>query len=81
MSSLDKEYSKILDDGYSITELYIYACVVEDERCYGLSTKEMEDKVYKIQELRSSTSLSLDEIIDQVLNGEENYDEGDMEWY
>lgn len=81
MSSLDKEYSKILDDGYSITELYIYACVVEDERCYGLSTKEMEDKVYKIQELRSSTSLSFDEIIDQVLNGEENYDEGDMEWY
>lgn len=81
MDSLDKEYSKILDDGYSITELYIYACVVEDDRCYGLSTKEMEDKVYKIQELRSSTSLSLDEIIDKVLNGEEDYDEGDMEWY
>jgi hypothetical protein len=81
MGSLDKEYSKILDDGYSITELYIYACVVEDDRCYGLSTKEMEDKVYKIQELRSSTSLSLDEIIDKVLNGEEDYDEGDMEWY
>ena len=81
MSSLDKEYSKILDDGYSITELYIYACVVEDDRCYGLSTKEMEDKVYKIQELRSSTSLSLDKIIDKVLNGEEDYDEGDMEWY
>ena len=53
----------------------------QDERCYGLSTKEMEDKVYKIQELRSNTSLSLDEIIDRVLNGEEDYDEGDMEWY
>lgn len=81
MDNLDKEYSKILDDGFSITELYIYACVVEDERCYGLSPREIENKVYKIQELKCSTCMSLDEIIDKVLNGEENFDEGDMEWY
>lgn len=81
MNNLDKEYSKILDDGFSITELYIYASIVEDDRCYGLSPSEIENKVYQIQELRCSTCLSLEEIINKVLNGDDEFDVGDVEWY
>ncbi len=80
MNNLDKEYGKILDDGFSITELYIYASIVEDGRCYGLSAKEIEDMVNQVQEIKCSTCLSLEEIINKVLDGDELM-EDDEEWY
>ena len=41
MYSLEQEYDKILDDGFSITELYIYSLIKEDGRSFGLSDKEI----------------------------------------
>lgn len=82
MYSLEQEYDKILDDGFSITELYIYSLLKEDGRSFGLSDKEIDEKMSSVQELRSKSNLSLENIIDRILDGDDYFvEDEEEEWY
>lgn len=82
MYSLEQEYDKILDDGFSITELYIYSLLKEDGRSFGLSDKEIDEKMSSVQELRSKSNLSLEDIIDRILDGDDYFvEDEEEEWY
>lgn len=80
MNEISTEYNKILDDGVSITELYIYHLIVSDDRSIGLSEKNIEDLIQKVTEARYMTDKGLEWIVDAVLNGDE-IDGDDEEWY
>lgn len=82
MNSLEQEYNKILDDGFAITELYIYSLLKEDGRSFGLTDQELDDKMVSIQELRSRSNLSLEDIVDRILDGDDYFTgDEDEEWY
>ena len=82
MYSLEQEYDKIIDDGFSITELYIYSLLKEDGRSFGLSDKEIDEKMSSVQELRSKSNLSLEDIIDRILDGDDYFiEDEEEEWY
>lgn len=80
MNDISTQYNKLLDEGISITEIYIYHLIVSDERSYGMSEKEMLDLVDRATNARYSSSRSLEDIIDGLLNGDE-FDGDDEEWY
>lgn len=80
MNEISTEYNKILDDGISITELYIYHLIVSDDRSIGMSEKNVEDLIQKVIEARYMTDKGLEWIVDAVLNGDE-IDGDDEEWY
>lgn len=80
MNEISTEYNKILDDGVSITELYIYHLIVSDDRSIGMSEKNVEDLIQKVIEARYVTDKGLEWIVDAVLNGDE-IDGDDEEWY
>ena len=82
MNSLEQEYNKILDDGFAITELYIYSLLKEDGRSFGLTDQEFNDKMVSIQELRSRSNLPLEDIVDRILDGDDYFTgDEDEEWY
>jgi transcriptional regulator of NAD metabolism len=60
MNEISTEYNKILDDGVSITELYIYHLIVSDDRSIGLSEKNIEDLIQKVTEARYMTDKGLE---------------------
>ena len=80
MNEISTEYNKILDDGISITELYIYHLIVSDDRSIGLTERNIEDLMQKVIETRYMTDKGLEWIVDAVLNGDE-IDGDDEEWY
>lgn len=80
MNEISTEYNKILDDGVSITELYIYHLIVSDDRSIGLTERNIEDLMQKVIETRYMTDKGLEWIVDAVLNGDE-IDGDDEEWY
>lgn len=81
MSNIGQEYDKILDAGVSVTELYAYALIIEDDRSFGMSEKEIKDKVNIAIEARCNTCEPLETIIDHILNGDDDFDGDDNEWY
>ncbi len=60
MNEISTEYNKILDDGVSITELYIYHLIVSDDRSIGLTEKNIEDLMQKVIETRYMTDKGLE---------------------
>lgn len=60
MNEISTEYNKILDDGVSITELYIYHLIVSDDRSIGMSEKNVEDLIQKVIEARYVTDKGLE---------------------
>lgn len=80
MSSLSDQYNKMMDEGVSITELFVYNLIIEDDRCGGMSEKEIQDMVAQALNQRYSTDIGLEAIVDRLLNGDDfNGDED--EWY
>ena len=45
MNEISKQYNELLDAGVSITELYVYHLIVNDERSFGMSEKEIVDMI------------------------------------
>ena len=50
MDSISKAHEQLLGEGISITDLYIYDCIVNDEYGYGYGDMTVEEKFNKIVE-------------------------------
>lgn len=80
MNNLSKDYNSLLDEGKSITDLYIYHLIVSDERSFNLSEKEILDMVTQVINARYSLStLGLEQIVDRALDGDLS-DGDEEEW-
>ena len=71
MNEISKQYNELLDAGVSITELYVYHLIVNDERSFGMSEKEIVDMVRDAIDKRYSSSEDIEFIVDSLLNGDE----------
>lgn len=80
MNEISKQYNELLDAGASITELYVYHLIVNDERSFGMSEKEIVDMVRDAIDKRYSSSESIEFIVDSLLNGDE-LDGDENIWY
>ena len=80
MNEISKQYNELLDSGVSITELYVYHLIVNDERSFGMSEKEIVDMVRDAIDKRYSSSEGIEFIVDSLLNGDE-LDGDENIWY
>lgn len=80
MNEISKQYNELLDAGVSITELYVYHLIVNDERSFGMSEKEIVDMVRDAIDRRYSSSEGIEFIVDSLLNGDE-LDGDENIWY
>lgn len=80
MNEISKQYNELLDAGASITELYVYHLIVNDERSFGMSEKEIIDMVREVIDKRYSSSEGIEFIVDSLLNGDELDGDEDL-WY
>lgn len=80
MNEISKQYNELLDVGVSITELYVYHLIVNDERSFGMSEKEIVDMVRDAIDKRYSSSEGIEFIVDSLLNGDE-LDGDENIWY
>lgn len=80
MNEISKQYNELLDAGVSITELYIYHLIVNDERSFGMSEKEIVDMVREAIDKRYISSEGIEFIVDSLLNGDE-LDGDENIWY
>lgn len=80
MDNIGTQYNKLLDEGVSITELYVYHLIISDERCYGMSEKEITDMVAQALNQRYSSDAGLETIVDRLLNGD-TFSGDEDEWY
>jgi hypothetical protein len=80
MNEISKQYNQLLDTGASITELYVYHLIVNDERSFGMSEKEIIDMVRTAIDKRYSSLEGIEFIVDSLLNGDELDGDEDL-WY
>lgn len=80
MNEISKQYNELLDAGASITELYVYHLIVNDERSFGMSEKEIVDMVRDAIDKRYGSSEGIEFIVDSLLNGDE-LDGDENIWY
>lgn len=80
MNEISKQYNELLDAGVSITELYVYHLIVNDERSFGMSEKEIVDMVREVIDKRYISSEGIEFIVDSLLNGDE-LDGDENIWY
>lgn len=80
MNEISKQYNELLDAGVSITELYVYHLIVNDERSFGMSEKEIVNMVRDAIDKRYSSSEGIEFIVDSLLNGDE-LDGDENIWY
>lgn len=80
MNEISKQYNELLDAGVSITELYVYHLIVNDERSFGMSEKEIVDMVREAIDKRYISSEGIEFIVDSLLNGNE-LDGDENIWY
>lgn len=80
MNEISKQYNELLDAGVSITELYVYHLIVNDERSFGMSEKEIVDMVREAIDKRYISSEDIEFIVDSLLNGDE-LDGDENIWY
>lgn len=80
MNEISKQYNELLDAGVSITELYVYHLIVNDERSFGMSEKEIVDMVRDAIDKRYSSSEGIEFIVNSLLNGDE-LDGDENIWY
>ena len=80
MTNLKTQYDFLLDEGISITDMYIYHLLVNDPRSYNYSEQELVDMVQSIldADARYSNERSIEELVDCCLNGD-NIEEDDNE--
>lgn len=72
MDSIIKAHEQLLSEGVSITDLYIYDCIINDEYGFGFGDLTVEEKFNKIKDnySRDYECRGLAYHIDAVLNGE-----------
>jgi hypothetical protein len=80
MDEISRQYNQLLDEGASITELYVYHLIVNDERNFGMSEKEIIEMVRDAIDKRYSSTQGIEYIVDSLLNGDE-LDGDEDEWY
>lgn len=80
MNEISKQYNELLDAGVSITELYVYHLIVNDERSFEMSEKEIVDMVREAIDKRYISSEGIEFIVDSLLNGDE-LDGDENIWY
>jgi hypothetical protein len=80
MNEISRQYNELLDAGASITELYVYHLIVNDERSFGMSEKEIMNMVREAIDKRYSSSEGIEFIVDSLLNGDELDGDEDL-WY
>ena len=80
MNEISKQYNELLDAGVSITELYVYHLIVNDERSFGMSEKEIVGMVRDAIDKRYISSEGIEFIVDSLLNGDE-LDGDENIWY
>jgi len=80
MDEISRQYNQLLDEGASITELYVYHLIVNDERSFGMSEKEIIEMVRDAIDKRYSSTQGIEYIVDSLLNGDE-LDGDEDEWY
>ncbi len=80
MDEISRQYNQLLDEGASITELYVYHLIVNDERSFGMSEKEIIEMVRDAIDKRYSSTQGIEYIVDSLLNGDE-LDGDENEWY
>ena len=78
MNNLSEQYNYLLDNGISIEDLYVYYLIINDERAYHLQESDIEQAVQQIMSMRYNSSKSLEEMVDQFLDGDLEEEE---EWY
>lgn len=78
--NLGEQYDKIVNDGVSIKALYAFSLIIEDERSFGMSEKEIEEMATKVVDLHFVEDNSLENIIDRLLNGDVIGEEEET-WY
>lgn len=71
MDEISRQYNQLLDEGASITELYVYHLIVNDERSFGMSEKEIIEMVRDAIDKRYSSTQGIEYIVDSLLNGDE----------
>ena len=72
MDSISRAHEQLLSEGMSITDLYIYDCIINDECGFGSSDMSIEEKFEKIKNnyANDGECRSLAYHIEAVLNGE-----------
>lgn len=80
MDEISRQYNQLLDEGASITELYVYHLIVNDERSFGMSEKEIIEMVRDAIDKRYSSTQGIEYIVNSLLNGDE-LDGDEDEWY
>lgn len=80
MDEISRQYNQLLDEGASITELYVYHLIVNDERSFGMNEKEIIEMVRDAIDKRYSSTQGIEYIVDSLLNGDE-LDGDEDEWY
>ena len=80
MDEISRQYNQLLDEGASITELYVYHLIINDERSFGMNEKEIIEMVRDAIDKRYSSTQGIEYIVDSLLNGDE-LDGDEDEWY
>ena len=72
MDSISKAHEQLLSEGISITDLYIYDCIINDEYGFGFGDLTVEEKFNKIKDnyANDCECRSLAYHIEAVLNGD-----------
>lgn len=78
--NLGEQYDKVINEGASIKALYAFSLIIEDERSFGMSEKEIEEMAEKAVDSHYVANDSLENIIDRLLSGDE-LDGDDDAWY
>lgn len=79
MNNIEKYYYQLIDKGISIADLYAYYLLVTDDRGLYLDSTAIKDYIKKIMGKRNKSNLSIEEALDEVLEGEDSMEDNE-EW-
>ena len=80
MEEISRQYNQLLDEGISITELYVYHLIISDDRSYRMNEQEIADMIRDVIDKRYATGEDIETIVNKLLDGDE-FDGDEEEWY
>lgn len=75
MNRLIKAYNELIDNDISITDLYVYNALVQDERTYLLTEEEIMSMIRKFWDISASIADyggDINEIIEHIIEGDDD---------
>lgn len=73
IDSLERAYTELVDEGISAEDLYIYHLLIMDDRAYNRDANDLSQIIDKVKRMRYNYyRLSLEEVINRVLEGEDD---------